>query len=86
MSLNVRAASLVAVGASVAANCQPCLEINVRRAMACGVTAQDISDAVEVGRKVRAGAASKLDRFAGTLEIPPTASTAILNANCDCGQ
>ena len=84
MTLDLLTANLVAVGASIAANCQPCLEINVRRALKCGASPQDVADAVELGRKVRMGAASKTDRFAAGLDIPGSASSAILNANCDC--
>ena len=85
MTLDMRTGSLVAVGASVAANCQHCLEINVGRALRSGVSAQDVADAVELGRKVLAGAASKLDGFAGTLEIRQVASPGVVNAGCKCG-
>lgn len=85
MTLDLRTASLVAVGASITANCQPCLEINVVRALKNGADPQEVADAVEIGRKVRAGAGSKVDKFAATLDIPAVASRAVLNAKCDCG-
>lgn len=85
MTLDIRTASLVAVGASITANCQPCLQINTARALKCGVDPQAVADAVEIGRKVRAGAGSKMDAFAVTLDIPAVASPAVLNAKCDCG-
>ena len=64
MNLDPRTASLIAVGASVSANCQPCLEINAGRALKYGAARHEIAEAIEVGRRVRAGAASKLDEFA----------------------
>ena len=64
MRLDARTGSLIAVGASVTANCQPCLEINTARAAKHGAEPEEIADAVEIGRKVRAGAAAKLDASA----------------------
>lgn len=55
---------LIAVGASVAANCQACLEFHVGKALEAGVSQDEIVAAVEVGRKVRSGAAAKMDKFA----------------------
>ena len=84
MQLDARTASLIAVGASVTANCQPCLEINAVRAAKCGSEPQEIADAVEIGRKVRAGAAAKFDAFAAGLGVTdPAASQA--GAVCGCG-
>jgi len=81
MKLNAHTASLIAVGASVSANCLPCLEINTERAKKCGAEPWEITEAVEVGRKVRAGAAAKMDAFAASLggaERPAGAA-------CGCG-
>jgi AhpD family alkylhydroperoxidase len=84
MKLDARTASLIAVGASVTANCQPCLEINTARAAKHGAEPPEIADAVEIGRKVRAGAAAKLDAFAaGLVATAPEARPA--QAACGCG-
>lgn len=80
MNLDARTGSLIAVGASVTANCQPCLEINTARAAKHGADPGEIADAVEIGRKVRAGAAAKFDAFAAGL-----GSAAPVEAACDCG-
>ena len=82
MTLDERTAMLIAVGASIAANCHPCLEINVARAQERGLDAREIADAIEVGRKVRQGAAVKMDRFAAglTAATPPAA-----DGDCGCG-
>jgi AhpD family alkylhydroperoxidase len=84
MTLDERTAMLVAVGASIAANCQPCLEINVERARAHGIDPQEIADAVEVGRMVRKGAAAKMDRFAAGLNGPARAAPPDDDCGCGC--
>lgn len=83
MSVDARTASLMAVAASVTANCQRCLEINVARARRCGADPRMIADAVEVGAKVRAGAAGKMDAFAAGLNLggPSTADDGV---KCGC--
>ena len=72
MKLDRRMLHLIAVGASVSANCQPCLQINIDKARECGADESELADAVEVGKMVREGAASKMDAFiAGfTPQIP----------------
>jgi arsenite methyltransferase len=51
--LSPAVAELVAMGAAVAANCEPCLEHHYREAQALGVTREDMSRAVEMGAKVK---------------------------------
>ena len=82
MSLDARIGSLIAVGASVTANCQPCLEINAARAARHGAAPDEIAVAVEIGRKVRGGAAAKLDAFAGGLGSAPASAEA--DKRCGC--
>ncbi len=64
MKLDARIQELIAVGASVTANCQPCLQYHSARALENGADADDLADAIEVGRMVRKGAAAKFDKFA----------------------
>ncbi len=66
---------LVAVGASVTANCQPCLKTAVTEAQAAGVERKDILEAIAIGRVVRKGAFGKMDSFASTLTGKDFAST-----------
>jgi AhpD family alkylhydroperoxidase len=58
---------LIAVGASVTANCQPCLKTAVTQAQAVGVENKEIVEAIAIGRVVRRGAFGKIDKFASTL-------------------
>jgi len=55
---------LIAVGASVGANCHPCLEYHVGKALEAGIDRAEIREAAEVGKAVRAGAASSIDKLA----------------------
>lgn len=55
---------LVAIGASITANCQPCLEYHTAKARELGVENEGILEAVKVGQQVRRGASAKMDRFA----------------------
>jgi AhpD family alkylhydroperoxidase len=84
MKLDNRTMRLIAVGASIAANCQPCLEANLSRALDCGAGAQEISEAIGIGKLVRQGAASKMDRYVLTLAGAATASPADKDG-CGCG-
>ncbi len=63
--MDVRIEELIAIGASITANCKPCLEYHVAKARENGVGDQEIAEAeaVAVGRMVRRGAASKMDQF-----------------------
>jgi len=71
---------LVAVGASAVANCQSCVEYHVGMAKNAGAKIEEIAEAIEIAKSVRAGAASKTDKFASTLlqtedlEPEPTAT------------
>jgi AhpD family alkylhydroperoxidase len=64
MKLDHRTIQLIAVGASVAANCQPCLEYNLGKARECGVDKREITEAIAVAKMVRKGAAAKMDELA----------------------
>lgn len=67
MKLDNRIKELIAVGASITANCQPCLQYHATEAQKSGANEQEIMEAIEVGMMVRRGAASKMDKFAAGL-------------------
>ncbi len=85
MQLDNRILALIAVGASVTANCQPCLEINVGTALKCGADAQQIAEAIEIGRRVRQGAASKMDKFAASQNYTAPSAASANDGGCGCG-
>jgi AhpD family alkylhydroperoxidase len=86
MKLDRRTLRLIAVGASVSANCQPCLQINLDKARECGADEGELAEAIQVGRMVREGAASKMDGFAS--DLLPVFSSAVEadGEGCACAQ
>ena len=58
---------LVAVGASITANCQPCLKTAIAQAQLAGADKREILEAIAIGRVVRKGAFGKMDKLASTL-------------------
>ena len=84
MSLDKRIKSLIAVGASIAANCQPCLQSTLALARKAGADDQEIAEAIEVGSRVRKGAAAKMDRFSADLSRGLFQSADLTDAECGC--
>ena len=74
---------LIAIGASISANCQPCLEYHTGKAREYGLNETDIKEAIEVGKLVRRGAASKMDKFASSLN--EVSISAQINNDKECG-
>lgn len=62
MSIDEREKILIALGASVSANCRPCLDYHLSKARLAGLDEAEIADAIETGRSVRTGAAEGMDR------------------------
>lgn len=62
--LDPKTKELVAIGASVAANCQPCLDYHVKEARKAGASDAEMTDAVGMGRLVRKTVAEKMDKYA----------------------
>ncbi len=67
MKVDDRTRKLIAVGASVACNCHPCLEYHLSQAQSMGIETASIEEAINAGRAVRTGAASSMDRLASQL-------------------
>ena len=79
-----RTKELVAVGASITANCQPCLQYHITKALESEASQTEIMEAIEVGKMVRKGAASKMDKFALTLNQSTPSSIAVSDEGCGC--
>ncbi len=77
-----RLTELIAIGASVTANCHPCLEYHLGKAREYGVDDQEIREAIDVGKMVRKGAAGKWDEYAAALLEGRPPST---EPGCGCG-
>jgi len=72
---------MIAIGASVTANCIPCIQYHFAKAREAGVTENEIKTAVQVGKMVRKGAAQKWDKEINTLL---TSSGEEQNTGCSC--
>ena len=75
---------LIAVGASVGANCHPCLEHHVGKALEFGIVRNEIMEAINMAKAVRQGAASSMDKLAMTLIQNRLPSTSGVNEACSC--
>ena len=67
MKLDEKTRELIAVGASVSAHSQPCLEYHRKKALESGSDGEEIAEEIERGRGVRKGAATNMDQFVAEL-------------------
>lgn len=65
--MDERTRELIAIGASVSAHCQPCLDYHMREAWGLGIDEGDVREALEVGRMVENGASTAMTRYADLL-------------------
>jgi AhpD family alkylhydroperoxidase len=79
-----RVKALIAIGASVTANCQPCLQYHVSKARESGADDEEITVAIAVAKAVRKGAAAKMDDFAEELGAEPERSACGAGEGCGC--
>jgi len=61
--MDERTAELIAIGASVSANCHPCVKYHVAKARKMQIDEADIRRAIDVGKMVRKGAAGQMDEL-----------------------
>ena len=54
---------LIAIGASVSANCHPCVKYHTAKARKMEIDEAEIQQAIEVGKMVRKGAAGEMDEL-----------------------
>ena len=80
--MNESIKELIAIGASVGAHCQPCLEYHIQAAIELGVREEDIFQAVEVGHAVEKGAMAAMRDFSSAIvkELTVAAPQAILSS------
>lgn len=62
MAFDDKTKELVAIGASVSAHCQPCLEHHATQAIQAGACEEEITEAIEVGKMVSKGAGVQMQR------------------------
>ena len=59
--LNAKMKELIAIGASVACNCHPCVKYHIGKAPELNMESELIKQAINVGKMVRNGAATQMD-------------------------
>jgi len=65
--LDRRIRELVAVGASIAGNCLPCLRYHLAEALKAGCTPEEISEAIELSKRVKERPIQDIYRLANEL-------------------
>lgn len=83
--MNETTRKLIAVGASLTANCKQCLKYHTGKAREHGATEREISEAVEIAAMVRKGAAANIDRFAESLHSQAPVRPESEKSGCGCG-
>ena len=73
---------LIAVGAALAVNCQPCLKTLIKKAKESGVQDKEILEAIGVAKLVRKNSMTQMDRF---LEGLSGSVDAADESNTGCG-
>jgi AhpD family alkylhydroperoxidase len=61
--LDQKIKELIAIGASVSANCHPCVKYHTAKARKMEIDEAEIQEAIEVGKMVRKGAAGEMDEM-----------------------
>jgi AhpD family alkylhydroperoxidase len=61
--LDEKIKELIAVGASISANCHPCIKHHTAKAREMKIEEAGIKQAIEVGKMVRKGAADQMDKL-----------------------
>nr|MDO8081267.1 carboxymuconolactone decarboxylase family protein [Candidatus Freyarchaeota archaeon] len=99
MNLDEKTVKLVGLGASIAANCQPCTEYHLKIARDSGITKEEINETMRIATAVKTNAAKVLAEFAKKLlneeikeeETTPeqvdaeSLSESSSDVNCGCG-
>ena len=67
MGLDCKVKELIAIGASITANCLPCLEYHSSKAKEAGANEEEITEAIAMGKMVRKGSSAKMDKCILTL-------------------
>lgn len=85
--MDERMKRLIAIAASIGANCHPCLEFHIGKAIECGVERGEILEVLEQAKAVRKGATASMDALALKLLDPEAASgsgTGKTSCACSC--
>jgi AhpD family alkylhydroperoxidase len=76
---------LIAIGAAVACNCQPCLQHLHDLAPLSDATKQELQEAINIGKAIKDGAASTMGEFTSTLFGKEKQGEEIKKSDYGCG-
>ncbi len=76
---------LIAIGAAVACNCQPCLDHLHDLAPLSSATSQELQEAINIGKTVRNGAGSAMEDFASSLFGTGNSAQEVKKSDYGCG-
>lgn len=82
--MDERFKELIAIGASAAVNCHPCLNYHLAECDRLGIDREDVRAAAEVGMMVNHGAATRTRAYVQTL-LGERESTSGGESGCGCG-
>ena len=74
--MNTKTKELIAIGASVAAHCRPCLTYHVAKAKEAGIGKKEISEAIAIGHMVEKGAMSAMRQYSTEVVDVPAGTEA----------
>ncbi|MDH7602931.1 MAG: carboxymuconolactone decarboxylase family protein [Armatimonadota bacterium] len=83
--LDSKTTELIAIAASVAAKCQPCLDYHLEEARKAGATDSDIRNAVNIARMVRRAADENMDEYTDARLSRPEEGGKAAGPCCCCG-
>lgn len=67
MALDRKTKELVAVGASIAANCLPCLEYHFKQCIELSIPIVDIKEAIDMAKRVKEAPTKKVEELLNSL-------------------
>jgi len=79
-----RIKGLIAIGASVTANCHSCLAYHLSKARQHGASEREIGEAIAMGKMVRKGAAGKTDQFITAILADSSLEEIGCQQDCTC--
>lgn len=82
--MDTKTKELIAVGASISAHCQPCLEHYFAKARDAGASEDEILEAVLVGKLVNKGATAQMNKFVSNLVERGDTVSMTTNNGCGC--
>lgn len=81
--MDERVKELVAIGASAAVNCHPCMDYHLKECRRLAIENEEIKAAIEVGLKVSRNAAAKTKEMTENM-LGENNSTARSGSGCGC--